>query len=262
MIDRHGTLSEIRSSGACRMAGNSLTNVPCLAQDEIHIWTVGIDGQRNGHARRVEMLAPAERSRASCFRSEIDAARFIQRRTALREILGGYLGIASQDVAFTANEFGKPSVFAPKTCTDLSFNASHSGALALIAVSRSGQIGIDVELLRSGVEGRAIAARFFAANEVASLVALRPHDQVEGFFNAWTRKEAIVKALGRGLSIPLDSFEVSLRPREPPAILRWDIPGDGAERWRIHHLEPASGYVGALAVDSATRICRFWSWAG
>ena len=261
MISRHGALSGIQNRGACRVAGKNLTNVPCLADDEIHIWTVKIDGQGNGTARSAEMLAPAERVRASGFRSEIDAARFIQRRTALREILGGYLGVAAQDVAFAVNEFGKPSVLAPKPRPDLSFNAAHSGALALVAVGRSVQIGIDVERLRSEVEGVDIAARFFAVNEVASLAALRPRDRGEGFFNAWTRKEAIVKALGRGLSIPLDAFEVSLRPREPPVILRWNIPGDDAKRWRIHHLEPASGYVGALAVDSVTRVCRFWSWA-
>ena len=78
-------------------------------------------------------------------------------------------------------------------------------------------------------------------------LVLDPGDRVRGFFNAWTRKEAIVKALGRGLSIPLDSFEVALRPDEPPAVLDWNVPGAAAGRWQLHHLEPRRGYVGALA---------------
>jgi 4'-phosphopantetheinyl transferase len=235
---------------------------PSLAHGEIHVWTVAIDERMDATAESMETLAPTERIRASRFRHEVDAARFVHRRRALRDILGGYLGTAPQDVAFAANEFGKPSVLPSAACADLSFNASHSAAIALVGVSRSVRIGIDVELLRPDVECLAIATRFFGAGEIAALAALGADDRVAGFFNAWTRKEAVVKAIGGGLSIPLDSFEVSLRPREPASILRWDIPGGEAHRWRLHHLEPATGYLGALAVDDATRGCRFFDWAG
>ena len=259
MTGQYGTTSAIRNSGAGHVAGHDRIDVPRLADDEIHVWTVGIDGQVNGDAASVGILAPAERARASRFRSGMDAACFIQRRTALRKILGAYLGVAPQDVVFALNEFGKPSVAAPQTGLDLSFNTSHSDGLALITVSRSIQIGVDLERLRK-VEGPAIAARFFAANEAASLAGLGADDQVEGFFNAWTRKEAIVKALGRGLFIPLDSFEVSLRPREPVAILRWNIPGAAAEEWRICDLKPTAGYVGALAWNSRAMTYRCLRW--
>lgn len=262
MLGRYGTLSEIPDDSARRFVDNRLAGTPGPAQDEIHIWMVELDRKAQRNAQREAMLAPSERVRATRFRSHVDAHRFVERRTALREILGGYLRIAPAAVAFNLNEFGKPSVLASETCTDLSFNTSHSGALALIAVGRSVQLGIDIELQRSGVETLAIAAQFFAAAELASLAALGPHAQIAGFFNAWTRKEAVVKALGGGLSIPLNAFEVSLRPGEDPEILRWDIAGGDARRWRMHHLEPASGYVGALAVDSATHVCRFGNWAG
>jgi 4'-phosphopantetheinyl transferase len=249
-------------SGARRPADKLRAGETCLAPGEIHVWTVAIDEQIEPNVQSMETLAPAERIRASRFRSETDAARFIQRRRALREIVGGYLGTAPRDVVFAANAFGKPSVLPSTRCTDLSFNASHSGAIALVGVSRSVRIGIDVELLRPDIECLAVATRFFGAGEVASLAALGADDRVAAFFNAWTRKEAVVKAVGGGLSIPLDSFEVSLRPREPPSVLRWDIPGGGEKLWRIHHLEPASGYVGALAVDAATHDCRFFDWTG
>lgn len=233
---------------------------PTLAKDEIHVWSVG------GYARDVcdpnslPILASGERARASQFKAEVDRARFIERRVALRMILAEYLAVAPQHITFSVNRFGKPSVVAPKTADALSFNTTHSEGLALIAVGRSTQIGIDVERLRSDVEYEAIAARFFASNEAAALAALPPRDRIEGFFNAWTRKEAVVKALGRGLSIQLDSFEVSLRPGDPPVALRWNIPDTAPEAWRMHHLEPAPGYVGALVVDREATIypCRRW----
>jgi 4'-phosphopantetheinyl transferase len=234
--------------------------LPDLGQDEIHLWTVEVDARDAEDAGNVEILAPAERARASRFRSEVDRASFMQRRAALRRILAGYLGVEPQDVAFAVNEFGKPSIVAQQASAGLSFNASHSGTVALIAVARLGRIGVDVERLRPFVDAESIATRFFAAGETAALAALRPRDRVEGFFNAWTRKEAVVKALGGGLSIPLDSFEVSLRPREPPEILRWAIPGTALQRWRIHRIEPAVGYVGALAVDREVSVCQCWSW--
>jgi 4'-phosphopantetheinyl transferase len=255
LMSFNGTLSGTPASGGTDRAG-----APFLAPGEIHVWTVAIDERKEGTVGSMETLAPAERIRASRFRFAVDAARFIQRRRALRDIVGSYLGIAPADVVFATNQFGKPSVGPSTTCTELSFNASHSGAIALVAVSRSVRIGVDVERLRPDVECLAVATRFFGAGEVASLAALDPADRVAGFFNAWTRKEAVVKALGGGLSIPLDAFEVSLRPGEPPAIVRWDIPGDGGQQWRIHHLAPANGYVGALAADAASCRCRFFDW--
>jgi 4'-phosphopantetheinyl transferase len=261
MADVSCTLFEGRGSGVPLVPGTQPEAAPALGRDEMHVWMVGVDPQDSDDIRSAKLLSAVEMQRARRYRSDLDRACFIQRRAALRVILAGYLDVAPQDVVFAANEFGKPSVIAPRASVSLSFNTSHSGTVALIAVAPSGHIGIDVERLRPAIEDETIAARFFATNEAASLAALDPRDRVEGFFNAWTRKEAVVKALGGGLSIPLDSFEVSLRPSEPPAILRWDIPGVAPGRWRIHHVEPAMGYVGALAVDSAASVCRCWRWA-
>jgi len=234
--------------------------LPNLGQDEIHVWIIAVTARRVGDVEGIETLTPAERARASRFRSELNRTSFMQRRAALRMILAGYLEVAPRDIAFTLNEFGKPSVDAPQGSAAFSFNTSHSGTVAMIALTRSGHIGIDVERLRPLVEAENIAAHFFTPNEAATLAALDPRDRVEGFFNAWTRKEAVVKALGGGLSIPLNSFEVSLRPREPPEILRWDIPSLAPQQWRIHHLDPVLGYVGALAVDCEASIYRCWKW--
>ena len=239
-----------------------LNSLGTLGQDEIHVWIVEITAGDAGGGTPTGILAPDEHYRASRFKSEIDRTCYIQRRTALRMVLSGYLGVAADRIRFAVNEFGKPSVVPPQAAADLSFNASHSGRVAVIAVARSGRIGVDVERLRPLVEAESIAARYFAASEAAALAALPPHERVQGFFNVWTRKEAVVKALGGGLSIPLDAFDVSLRPGEAPAILRWNIPGAAQANWRIHDLDLSGQYVGALATDSVARICRYARWAG
>jgi 4'-phosphopantetheinyl transferase len=238
------------------------SGVLALGPDEIHVWVVEIAAPDAEVARQAEILAPAERVNAARFRSEVDRDSFVQRRAALRVLLGGYLGAAPRDVTFAVNAFGKPSVAAPHASAGLSFNSSHSGTVAVIAVARAGRLGIDVEQLRLLPDADGMAARFFTAGEAAALAALQPHDRVAGFFNAWTRKEAVTKAVGGGLSIPLDSFEVSLRPREPAEILRWNIPGEAAHGWRIHHIEPAAGYVGALVTDRETRVSASRRWPG
>jgi 4'-phosphopantetheinyl transferase len=181
----------------------------------------------------------------------------VRRRAVLRVILGAYLGVAPSAVTYTVNEFGKPAVIASATCCGLSFNASHSEGVALIAIGRSVRVGVDIERLRPVAEAESIAGRFFARNEAAALLCLPPRDRVQGFYNAWTRKEALVKALGSGLSTPLDAFEVSVRPGEAAAIVRMDIVGEAAQGWRLHHMEPAVGFVGALAVDRDSTVCQY-----
>ena len=215
---------------------------PALAENEAHVWIVGLDAADPGCAK---LLAPAERARALRFTSDLHRVRFIQRRSALRTVLSAYTGLAPASIVFVENDYGKPALAAHP---GLSFSTSHSESLALIAVGR-GMIGIDVEWLRFETTHENVAARFFASSEAASLAALGAGDRVRGFFNAWTRKEAIVKALGAGLSIPLDAFEVTLRPDEPAAVVGWNVPGAAVTGWQLHHLEPRPGYVGALAFN-------------
>jgi 4'-phosphopantetheinyl transferase len=217
---------------------------------EMHLWVVRINERESCDIERAKLLSTAEVERAARYESNLHRACFLQRRTAQRIVLAAYLDISPQDVVYETNEFGKPSVRFGQGSTELSFNASHSGTIALIAIVRSGRIGVDVERLRPSAEDEAVATRFFTTREAAKLAALSAEDRITGFFNAWTRKEALVKALGRGLSIPLDSFEVSLRPDEPPAILRWNVPSAAPVRWRMHHLEPAPGYVAAVVFEN------------
>ena len=232
-----------------------------LGEGEVHVWIVEVDTPRATLAG-LEILSDDERHRASRFRFEIDRTRFMQRRAALRVILGGYLDASPKDITYAENAFGRPELAGDRAGVGLSFNTSHSDALALIAISRSRLLGVDVERLRPLVEAENIAATYFAADEAAAFAALDPSDRIEGFYNAWTRKEAVVKALGGGLSIPLDAFEVSLRPRERAAILACRFDPKLVEKLQLRHLQCCAGYAGALACDAGALDVRCGPFSG
>lgn len=180
-------------------------------------------------ARLYATLSPDERSRSARFRFTRDRQRFIAARGGLRALLGRYLGTRPGQIRFTYNAFGKPEL-SPGFGNRLRFNLSHSAGLALIAITTDGAIGVDLERIRSQPEYAEIARSVFSAADVDRLNRLPIHLYAEGFLTCWTRNEAYVKARGEGLATPLTSLPV---PR----------------RWSLYTLQPAPGYVGALAVE-------------
>jgi 4'-phosphopantetheinyl transferase len=186
-------------------------------------------------------LSDDELQRAGRFRFQRDRQRYILRRGRLRQLLSQYLGGAPAALVFDQNSFGKPSLRG----SELRFNISHSHGLALFAVADGIEIGCDIERHDPQFAAEQIPERFFAADEVRTLRALPPARQTDAFFRCWTRKEAYIKARGRGLSIPLDSFEVSLAPDGPAALLR------GCDGWTVQSFEPVSGYEAAVVAQGA-----------
>jgi 4'-phosphopantetheinyl transferase len=142
----------------------------------------------------------------------------------------------------------------------LSFNLTHSHQLALYAVTRRREIGVDLEYVRADFADEQIAERFFSPREVAALRTVPENLLKEAFFHCWTRKEAYVKAKGEGLSIPLDQFDVSLAPGEPALLLSTRDDPQEADRWSLQALFPGSGYVAALAVEGRTWRLKCWQW--
>jgi 4'-phosphopantetheinyl transferase len=215
---------------------------------EVRVWTVPV-GERLADSRRLSVLSDAERARAARFRFDRDRDRFVACRVALREILGRALRTPPADVHFEYGANGKPALADRRR--EIEFNVSHRKDVAVIAVTAGRRVGVDVEPLRSVEDSERLAARFFSASEAAALRAVSPESRDEAFLACWTRKEAILKALGAGLSLPLDSFSVSLEPGAPPAILAWR--GREAERdlWTLRSWRPAPGYLAAIAVEGA-----------
>ena len=193
------------------------------------------------------LLSHAERHRARRFAFDRDASRFIVARARLRELLAARLGVRAEAVEFEYGAYGKPALSRRFADSDLHFNVSHCDDVAAYAFSCGQAIGIDVEAVREISDADDIAARYFSRHENATYRSLEPCDRPLGFFNCWTRKEAFVKALGDGLSMPLDRFDVTLAPGEPAKVLRVEnTPGDSSG-WRLDSFCPAAGYVAAFA---------------
>jgi 4'-phosphopantetheinyl transferase len=193
-------------------------------------------------------LASDERERARRFHFERDQRRYIVRRGLLRTFLATYLGAEPARLQFRYGPFGKPELAQPWSPKALHFNLSDCGEVALYAFLRGTEVGVDIEQLRLLPDAEQISRRFFSAPENAVFRTVSDAQKEEAFFNCWTRKEAYIKAIGEGLSRPLDSFDVSLRPGEPAALLTVRGDSEEAARWSLHHLEPRPGYLGALAV--------------
>ena len=209
-------------------------------EGEIHIWTVALTPPQSGLSALSSLLSPDETARAARFRFACDRERFIVHRAALRQILAAYTSADPRSLDFIPGPYGKPRLAASPLC----FSASHSGPLALIALALDCELGIDLEQHRDLNDALALAARFFHPRESQRLAALAdPATRRRAFFECWTRKEAFIKALGEGLSHPLDSFEVTLYPDQSP-ILRHS---DGQPLpWQLQNLPPAPNYSAAL----------------
>jgi 4'-phosphopantetheinyl transferase len=219
--------------------------------DAVDVWRVHVPSHL-GELRRFEsLLAADELDRANRFRFATDRQRSIISRGTLRLLIGSYLAAEPRDLAFAAGTLGKPFLAAPRTT--LRFNTSHSGDWIVHGFADGDEIGIDIETIRPDKVTAGLAERFFAPAEAAALRELPPQLRAAGFFACWTRKEAYIKALGKGLYYPLDAFRVSVDPREDPALLSDDGPEGGDATWQFYALDVADGMAGCVVVQGRRR---------
>ncbi|HEY9828851.1 MAG TPA: 4'-phosphopantetheinyl transferase superfamily protein [Stenomitos sp.] len=228
-----------------------------LAPQSIHIWQVSLDPSQHRLEHLQEILAEDEQARAQRFRFDVDRERFIIARGCLRQVLSGYVGVAPQALCFSYGSHGKPVLANPRAAQSLHFNVSHSHQVALYAIASNWPVGIDVEHIHT-VEWRELAKHVFSAKEQLALQHITAPLQQEAFFKGWTRKEAFVKALGQGLSIPLDQFDVTLHPQEPAAILNITWNPEETAQWQLIDVSPSADYCGALAVCGQPQHLCFW----
>ena len=220
-----------------------------LPEGEIHVWAVPLDPPPGTVERLARSLAADEWERALRFRFDRHRRRYQVGRAVLRELLGAYLGMPASEVVFSYGPRGKPYLGGPAATGGLSFNLSNSHELALVGLLRGPEIGVDLEFLKPMPDLEQIAERFFSASEREALRELPAGRKREGFFNCWTRKEAYLKAVGEGLAAPLDSFDVTLIPGEPPRMLTLKGDAERARRWSYRCFRPAGDYIGALAIE-------------
>lgn len=214
-----------------------------LVNNEIQVWWADLDNPCRSHSELKELLSPDELERALRFKFPIDQQHFIAARGQLRVLLASYLSIEPAMVKFTYNTQGKPQLAGDSQ--PIEFNLAHSEGRALYAFALDVAVGIDLESQERDLEAEALAERFLSSAEYESLMALPIALRREAFLRAWTRKEAVIKALGLGLSFPLEEFTITLGPDEPARLV--SIKDDDAQAWSLISLEPAPGWLAALA---------------
>jgi 4'-phosphopantetheinyl transferase len=211
----------------------------------VSLWHASLDRIAGESAGLAEILDADEKTRAERFVFERDKSRYIAGRAVLRMILGRCLDRPPREVAFRYETHGKPLVEG----TDLTFNMSKSAGRALYAVTRRRRIGVDLEKIRDITEMDLIARRFFCRAEIERLGVLEGDLKRKAFFEYWTRKEALVKADGAGLTMPLPQLDVSADPDEPVRLVR--IEGDLgiARQWTIRDVMPDPEFAAAVAIE-------------
>ena len=237
--------------------------MPFPETNQVHVWRVPLNQNPDRIPELKELLSTDERTRAEAFHFEKDRNQFIEARAALRLLLSQYLNVSPKDLTFSFGGQGKPALANGLSNNGLRFNLSRRDGLALIAVTRGREVGVDVELVRADLPLFEIAEVSFSKSELATLRSLPKNLQAAGFYNCWTRKEAYIKARGEGLSFPLKQFDVSLTPGEPARLLSVRGHAAEADRWTMQDLSVGDAHVAALAYEGpkANVICEDWDGA-
>lgn len=220
----------------------------------VHVWAVRLDDNSVELELGRDLLSPDERERAARFKFERHRRRYLVAHIALHEILSRYLLIEPQRLSFDLGPNGKPKLAQDLAPSGIEFNLSHSNEMALLAVTRGCEVGVDIEHARAKFEFQEVAERFFTAKEVAAMRGLPSTLQRQAFFKCWTSKEAFLKAKGTGLSGALDEVEISLGS-EGQVRIAAKVPN-----WWLSQLAPIAGYETALvvALAEAPNCCFQW----
>lgn len=215
-----------------------------LQPGEIQIWQAFNEVAEQDYSNLHKLLSSDEIERASRFRFERHRMQYVIGRSLLRILIAAYLQKDARALRFHHTPKGKPELLSDNE-SGLHFNIAHSGRIILLAFTRNRKIGIDIEEIRENIEIKEIAQRFFSQPERSYLASLPLSLRYDEFFRCWTRKEALLKGTGDGLSVSLNSFSVFSNPDDDSCQLQT---GD-TERWLIQDVDVGIGYAGAAAVE-------------
>ena len=229
---------------------------PPLAERAVHVWRIRLgEGDVSDF---VADLSADECERAERFHFPSHRRDYIIAHSMLRRILGLYAQGESLANEFHIGPYGKPSLPRRGRATPIEFSLAHSGELALVAVSRGSQVGIDVERWSDRIQHLELAERFFSPQECASLRTQEPQLLTQAFFAAWSRKEAYIKATGYGVSRGLGHFDVALDPNAPAQLLADRLDASACGRWSMTSLDVGPGYSAALVAEQPVESVQFF----
>lgn len=214
-----------------------MQEVPVLAPEEVQVWCARVD--EAAVAAAVGLLNEEELARMERMRLGIARHEYVVGRGMLRVLAGAATACGPRQVTIGAGEFGKPRV------EGIEFSVAHSHGLVVLALCREAALGVDVEWLEREIEALEIARSTFAPGEVKRIEqAAEGADRAREFFAVWTRKEALVKAHGQGMTVPLDSFETPEGDAEQAVEL--SVKGE-TRVFYVRGLDVGEGFSGALA---------------
>lgn len=217
-----------------------------VGPDRAVVWWLAVDGLGPSDWPRLRaLLSEEERARADRFHFERDRLVYTAAHALCRGLLSAATGAPPRDWLFSIGSHGKPEVLIPDSAPRLRVNLSHTRGLAAVALVVEHDIGIDVEWLDRHPHVDDLAERMFAEQERKQLAAIPGARRTEAFLRFWTLKEAYVKAIGKGLSQPLDAFFFEL---DRPGIHFADPKADDPARWHFDQLRPGPDHMLALAV--------------
>ena len=222
-----------------------------LTHADLHVWSASLEQPAEVVEKLRATLSSEESARAERFRFAQHRRFFITSQGILRNLLSRYLEIEPGQIELEYTQTGKPYLASQDGSAGVSFNLSHSGNRVIYAITRNRQVGVDIEFIHSIEDMDLIARRNFSRDEYEDFRSTGQVDRMRAFFNCWTRKEAFIKAIGDGLSFPLQDFTVSLLPGKTAKLLSVASNDNEAARWSMFDLQVANGYTAALVVEGS-----------
>lgn len=231
---------------------------PVLREGQVHVWRADLGNCPDVRTSLEQLLSPDERERASRIGHESGRQVFVSARGLLRLLSGQYLSEAPEAVPIVSEPGGKPSLPLTYATHGLTWSLSHTGDKLLMAFSRHVRVGVDLEREGREVQATELSHRFFHEEEAAAIAAVPSERRMEAFLHYWTAKEAVLKAIGRGLAGSLAGCRVDWTPwKDHATVQNWD--GDGAADWAVRFVSPFPGHLGAVTADGPEWHDSYWN---
>ena len=242
----------------------TVSQVPPLQKNEVHVWRASLKKWPSDKIEKgLNILSSEEKMRADRFLQLKHRKRFIISHVVLHDILTKYLPeLWAPPLRFRYNKYGKPHL---SYNFPLQFNLSNSRSMALYVVAMDREVGIDVEYIKKDIHVDRIAKRFFSPEESTVLQKLPVEEKLEGFYRLWTLKEAYIKAIGHGLSFPLNRFTTNVKVIQMDGLISVDGNCEKAKIWALCPIlvgEDYRDYKAALAVEEPLKIVHYFEWTG
>ncbi len=224
---------------------------------EIHIYYLCEDSRYNYNNSFINNLSDDEINKINRFIFEKDRITHTISKGTLRYIMSGYLNLKPEEIIFNQNEYGKPFISEDQNPEKIQFNLSHSGDMIIYAISKGRNIGIDIQEIKDSDSVTDIVDHYFSETEKAAFRSLPDEQKLKGFHSCWARKEAYIKALGLGLSYPLNSFSVPVTPVYTSAV----IYDDSGTAYSVTDIIISPGYTAAVAVKGSDAELQYFEWS-